>query len=154
LGRGLRGQRLRLGRGKPVGSLAFLGRQIDQADDRLALVNDNHRLAVVVLGRRLLPAGELAEIPRLRPGRHRKRRRQLVQRQLAVAVIRLDKSNGEVTDHLVVNRLGSGQQHGIGKTVRYLIVLTVDPLIGSGEGGLSRRGRRINACVAALARLT
>ncbi len=140
-GCGLRGQQLRLGllrlgRGQlPLALVGELAGQLERADDRLPLVNDRYRLAVGVLGRRLLPACELAKIPRLRPGRHRKRRRQLIQRHLAVAVVRFDKSNGAVVDHLRarwrVLRIG----------------------IGCGGGGLSRRGWRINACVAALASL-
>jgi hypothetical protein len=119
---GLRGQHLRLGGGQLARTLV-LGRQIDQADDRQTLVNDYHRLAVGVLGRRLLPARELAEVPGLRPGRHGKRRRQLVQRQLAVAIVRLDKRNGAVGDHLRVRRRGSVHRCGIGKRVGYLIAI-------------------------------
>jgi len=123
-GGGLRGQCLRLGRGQLALTLTLaLDGQFDQADDRLPLVNDRYRLAVGVPGRRLLPARELAKVPGLRPGRHGKRRRQLVQRQLSVAVVRLDKRNGAVVDHLRAHRRGLVHRCGIGKRVGYLIAI-------------------------------
>jgi hypothetical protein len=148
---GLFGQRGRLrGRGQ-VALILALGGAIDQSDDRQPLVNDRYRLAVGAPGRRLLPASELAEVPGLWPGRHRKRRRQLVQRQLAVTVVRLDKRDGAVGRRLRARPGGAGQRRGIVKSIRDLLI--VSPIIGCGGSGLRRHGRRINGCVCILARL-